>query len=139
MQEIDVTDTTSAAPSAVWALLADSASWPTWTPIERAVVDRPAGPDGTGELRSFTTGRVTVHEEVTERVPDSRLVYVLRSGLAVRDYRAEITLRPAAGGGTAIRWHTTFEAKVPGMGWVYRRALDKATRQFVAGLVADAR
>lgn len=138
MQEIDVTGTTAAAPSQVWSLLADSTTWPHWTPIERAVIDRPAAPDGTGELRSFTTGRVVVHEEVVERVPEARLVYVLRSGLAVKDYRAEITLQPAANGGTAIRWHTTFAPKTPGMGWIYRRALGKATRQFVDGLVTHA-
>ena len=37
-----------------------------------------------------------------------------------------------------IRWHTTFSAKVPGMGWVYRRALLKATQDFVDGLANNA-
>lgn len=135
-QEIDIRARTSADPDAVWALLGDSATWPAWTPIESFELVRPTGPEGVGEIRSFTTGRVTVREEIVERVPGRRLTYVLLAGLAVRDYRAEIDLTPADGG-TGIRWHTTFMAKVPGSGWLYRRALDRATRQFVDGLVAE--
>ncbi len=87
------------------------------------------------EIRQFETGRVTVREEIVERRPEERLTYVLLDGLAVRNYRAEIDLEAGPGGeGTAIRWHTTFDPKVPGSGWIYRRALQKATEQFVAGL-----
>lgn len=136
-QMIDVRGTTPADPAAVWRLLGDSSTWPQWTPIESFELERPGGEDGLGELRAFTTGRVRVHEEIVVREPERRLVYTLRSGLAVRDYRAEITLAPA-GGETAIRWHTTFRPKVPGMGWVYRRALERATRRFVDGLAEHA-
>lgn len=139
-QEIDIRTTTSAAPAAVWALLDDSASWPSWTPIERFELVRPGGADGLGEVRRFTTGRVTVREEIVERRAERRLSYRLLGGLAVRDYRAEIDLRPRpAGGGTEIRWHTTFRPRVPGSGGLYRRALEKATRQFVDGLADHAR
>ncbi len=40
--------------------------------------------------------------------------------------------------GTDIRWHTTFTAKVPALGWLYRKALTKATQQFVDGLAEHA-
>ena len=136
-QEIDVHGTTRADPAAVWRLLGDSSTWPGWTPIESCHIEAPGGADGVGERRVFTTGRVRVTEEIVVREPERRLVYELRSGLAVRDYRAEITLAPA-GGGTAIRWHTTFRPKVPGMGPIYRRALDRATRRFVEGLAERA-
>jgi len=62
-----------------------------------------------------------------------RLVYTLLSGLPLRDYRAEIDLTPQAGG-TEIRWHTTFAAKLPGTGPLFRRRLAKITQQFVDGL-----
>lgn len=139
MQEIDERGVARAAPATVWRWLDDSASWPDWTPIDAHALERPRGEDGLGERRRFTTGRVTVHEEIVERIPERRLAYVLRSGLAVRDYRAEIDLEPTQDGGTAIRWHTTFRPKVPLTGWLYRSALEKATRQFVDGLVAHVR
>lgn len=132
-QEIDIRKSTQADPSAVWRRLGDSSTWPEWTPIESYAIERPAGANGLGEVRTFKTGRVTVREEIVERQAERRLSYELLSGLAVRNYRAEIDLTPAAGG-TEIRWHTTFDAKVPGSGWLYRRALAKATQRFVDGL-----
>lgn len=137
LQDIDIRATTDATPAQLWSLLGDSQSWPRWTAIDAAKILEPAGPDGLGEVRSFTTGRYTVEEEIVERREPSRLSYVLLAGLPLRDYRAEIDVVPT-GGQTEIRWHTTFNAKVPGTGWLYRRALDKATREFVDGLIAEA-
>lgn len=137
-QEIDIAATTSATPAAVWRLLGDSATWPEWTPIDAHTEERPGDADGLGEVRAFKNGRVRVREEIVERVPEQHLAYTLLSGLAVRDYRAEIDLRPEDGGGTTIRWHTTFAAKRPWMGPVYAFALRKATQQFVDGLVEHA-
>jgi uncharacterized protein YndB with AHSA1/START domain len=134
VKEIDVRSTTSAPPDAVWRLLGDSSTWPSWTPIERYELERPGGSDGLGEVRRFITGRHRIREEIVEREPDRRLTYALRSGLALRDYRAEIDITPSTTG-TAIRWHTTFRPKVPGSGWLYRRVLDRMTREFVDGLV----
>lgn len=139
MIDIDIRTTTSADPTAVWALLGDSATWPSWTPIETFERLRAGGPDGLGEIRLFTTGRVTVREEIVERRPERRLSYELLGGLAVRGYRADIDLTPGPGGqGTEIRWHTTFTAKLPGSGWLYHRSLRRATQQFVDGLAREA-
>ena len=137
MQDIDVRSTTAATPDQIWRLLGDSSTWPSWTPIEQAQIVHPGGEDGVGEIRTFKTGRITVREEIVERQAPTRLSYTLLAGLAVRDYRADIDLAPQ-GDTTEIRWHTTFRAKVPGMGWVYRRALLKATQDFVDGLADNA-
>ena len=134
VKEIDIRATTPAAPDAVWRLLGDSSTWPSWTTVDRYEPERAGGADGRGEIRRFITGRYRVREEIVERDAERRLSYALLSGLPLRDYRAEIDLEPASDG-TAIRWHTTFRPKVPGSGWIYRRALDKLTRQFVDGLV----
>lgn len=135
---IDVERTTAADVQDVWRLLADSSTWPTWTRIEEHVAEQPGGPDGTGEIRVFKTGRHAVREEIVERRPLERLSYTVLGGLAVRDYRADIDLRPLPDGGTRIRWRTAFRARVPGFGWLYRSALDRATRQFVEGLAEHA-
>lgn len=117
----------------IYGLLADSSSWPEWTPIDSYELVEPPRPDGVGGVRVFRTGRIRVKERIVERVPDRRVSYVLLEGLAIRDYRADVDLN-AVDGGTAVRWHTTFRPKVPGMGWIYRRALLKATQAFVEGL-----
>src|SRR6476659_9043383 len=46
IQEIDVRETSAAAPEELWARLDKSSTWPTWTPIETFTLDRPAGEDG---------------------------------------------------------------------------------------------
>ncbi len=137
-QDIDVKGHTAADPQAVFRLLGDSTTWPSWTAIDTASIDEPGGPDGVGEVRTFRTGRYVIRERIAERVPDRRLTYVLLSGVPARDYRAEIDLTPGAGGGTDIRWHTTFTSKIPGLGGVIRKRLDKITREFVDGLAAHA-
>lgn len=78
-----------------------------------------------------------MREEIVEYRPERRLSYTLLGGLALRDYRADIDLQANASG-TEIHWHTTFRPKVPGMGRIYRRALTKATQQFIDGLAEHA-
>lgn len=137
IQDIDVRKTIPADPDTVFRLVGDSSTWPEWTPIESFQLIEEGDLGGVGEIRVFRTGRVRVREEIVEKVRGRRLVYELLSGLAVKDYRAEIDVEPAAGG-SDVRWHTTFSAKFPGSGWIYRRALQKATEQFVDGLAERA-
>jgi uncharacterized protein YndB with AHSA1/START domain len=136
-QEIDIRTTTEAKPAAVWRLLGDSATWPAWTPIEVFELERPAGADGLGEVRVFTTGRYVIREEIVVREPERRLSYRLLSGLPLRDYRADIDLTPRDGG-TEIRWVSQFDPKFPGTGGLVRRGLDKFIAENVSGLAAYA-
>lgn len=134
-QDIDIRRTTEAGPMKIWRLLEDSSSWPSWTPIESFDLERPGGANGVGEVRAFRTGRVRVREQIVERQPERRLSYTLLSGLAIRGHRTDVDLTTGPAG-TEIRWHTSFNAKFPGSGWLYRRALEKVTQQFVDGLAA---
>jgi hypothetical protein len=138
-QVIDRTVTTGADPAAVYALLADGSTWPDWSPLGAfALLDPGDGtPEGLGAIRSFTTGRIKSRERVVERRPAEAFSYVLEAGLPLRDYRAAITLTPS-GGGTCIHWRSTFRAKVPGSGWIYRRQLAKFIGKTVEGLAAAA-
>jgi G:T-mismatch repair DNA endonuclease (very short patch repair protein) len=69
--------------------------------------------------------------------PNERFSYELISGVAVRDYRANIRLQES-GEGTIITWRSTFRAKVPGTGWIYRRQLSRFIGLTVNGLAAAA-
>lgn len=139
VQQIDARAHTAASPAAVHALLRDGATWPEWGTVETFALER-EGPDGgesVGAIRNFRTGRYLMREKIVEIVPDRRFSYALLSGLALHDYRADVDLTPSDGG-TDIHWHTTFRAKVPGMGWLYRRALQRITEGFVQGLAERA-
>jgi uncharacterized RmlC-like cupin family protein len=138
-QHIDIRVRSAAAPAAVYALLIDGASWPTWSPIDSYTLERtgPDEPEGVGAIRLFRTGRVKSRERVIERVPDRQFSYELVSGLAIRDYRADVRLAPD-GSGTQIHWHSSFDAKLPGTGRLYRRTLDRFIRRSVDGLAARA-
>ena len=110
MLEIDVGARSAAAPERVWTLLADVSTW-RWAPFDDAEVE---SGEGVGEIRRFRAGRVTTRERVVELDPPRRYLYEFVSGLPIRDYRAEVALSPAADGGTAIRWQSSFRAKPDG-------------------------
>jgi len=138
-QVIDRTAATTADAAAVYALLADGTTWPEWSPLGSFALIEPGDgtPEGLGAVRLFTTGRHTSRERVVERTPGETFAYVLEAGLPLRDYRAVVTLTPA-GAGTLIRWRSTFRAKVPGTGWIYRRELGKFIGRTVEGLATAA-
>lgn len=145
-QRIEHHATTTADPATVYALLRDGSTWPRWAPIDSFELERPGAdePEGVGAVRLLRGGRVVGHDEIVELVPDRRFAYTHTSNLPVRAYRGEVDLEPA-GEGTAIRWVSEFDPKVPGTGPLLRRGLDRFVAKLVHGLaehaarVADAR
>src|SRR4051812_45787911 len=129
----------SAAPEAVYRLMRDGSTWPVWSPIGSFRLEREGnrGGESVGAIRVFTTGRAKSVEEIVELQPDRRLSYILLSGLPIREYRADVDLEPRDGG-TAIQWRSTFRPKIPGTGWLIRRALGKFIKRCVDGLAAHA-
>jgi uncharacterized protein YndB with AHSA1/START domain len=137
-QVIEHTATTSAAPAAVFALLVDGSTWPSWSPIGSFDLLEPGdgSPEGVGAVRLFTTGRSKSRERVVTVQPNEVFSYVLEHGLPIKGYQAVVTLTPTSEGGTAINWRSTFTAKVPGTGWIYQRALGTFIGKTVEGLAA---
>jgi Polyketide cyclase / dehydrase and lipid transport len=88
-------------------------------------------------VRRFRSGRVTGHDEIVELVPNRRFAYAHTSNLPVRNYRGEIDLEPTSEG-TAIRWVSTFDPKVPGTGGLMRRGLARFIAQCTDGLAEHA-
>jgi hypothetical protein len=138
-QDIRVNITAEAPADVVYGLLRDGASWPQFSPLGSFELERPGESEreGIGAIRVFRTGRVTSREEIVELEPDRRLSYVLLSGLAIRGYRAVIELVPS-GEATEIRWHSSFDPKVRGTGWLYRLQLKRFIERLVRGLAAAA-
>jgi hypothetical protein len=128
-----------ADPATVFALLSDALTWPTWSPLGAAEIEvsSPAGPGGVGEVRRFDTGRYSSHEEVVVADAPDHFAYALLAGLPLRDYRADIRITPVADG-CHISWRSTFGAKVPGTGWIFRRRLGAFIGDVVDGLAARA-
>jgi hypothetical protein len=139
VQRIDVAAHSSAPPDTVYALLADGATWPVWSPIGSFALEEPGptGPESVGAVRLFRTGRTRSRERLVELVPGRRLSYVLLSGLPLRGYRADVDLEPS-GTGTDIHWRSSFRAKVPGTGWLYRVILGRFIQRMADGLAVHA-
>ena len=137
-QSIDEHASTVATPDEVYALLADGATWPVWSPIGSFELEREGdnAREDVSAIRVFRTGRTVSRERVAELVPGRRLSYELLSGLPLNDYRADIDLTPTPEG-TSIRWHSTFFPKRRGTGWIYRLALGRFIRRCVDGLAQD--
>jgi len=137
--EIDERAWSAAEPDTVYRLLAEGSTWPVWSPIDSFELKEEGrgAPEGLDAVRIFRTGRTTSVERLVELRPGQRLSYALLDGLPLKDYRADVDLEPYDGG-TNIRWHSTFEAKRPGTGWLYRLVLAKFIRRCVNGLAAHA-
>jgi hypothetical protein len=135
--KLDVRVPTTARPETLYALLRDGASWPVWSPIDSFELTTSAAdePEGLGAIRIFRTGRIVSVERIVELVPDRRFSYTLVRGLALRGYRADIDLE-TEGDTTYVHWHSTFRPKVPGTGWIYRRALTTFIQRCCDGLAA---
>ena len=139
MTRIDVRVPAKARPDTIYALLRAGATWPTWSPLGSFELERPGEhePEGLGAVRIFRTGRITSRERIVELVPDKRFGYELVHGLPLRDYRASVDL-DTDGDVTTIHWHSTFTAKMPGTGWVYRLVLGRFIQRCAAGLATRA-
>jgi hypothetical protein len=138
-RHIEVTKHSAAAPDAVFALLVDGNSWPSWSQIEAFRLERAGDPppEGVGAIRVFRRGRTTGRDQIVEIVPGRRFGYASLSGLPVREYRAHIDLEPD-GDGTRIRWQASFAPKVPGTGWLLERGLRRFLSDCAAGVAAHA-
>jgi hypothetical protein len=129
----------AASPAAVYALLADGATWPRWTPFDGFELEREgeAGGESTGAIRVLNSRRIRNREELTELSPGRLISYRSLSGMPIRNHSASVRLAPAAGG-TLITWDEQFEATRPGTGWYLARALRRFVQSCADGLAAQA-
>ncbi|HXL89337.1 MAG TPA: SRPBCC family protein [Streptosporangiaceae bacterium] len=140
---VEAEGTARATPAAVWALISDATRYPQWGPWSAADYRSPGdtSPHGPGAVywlrsarRAYLRYQVSV-EKILEAEEDRRLVYIVVGGLPLRNYRAEVTLTPAADG-TRIRWAATWDPTL--VGRIALRGLREFFPQVLAGLTAAA-
>jgi hypothetical protein len=127
----------SAAPPAVlWPLVGQAARWKEWSFMTRTFLLREGTPepDGVGALRRFAVGPFGSREEVVQFEPPTHLGYVVRKGIPVRSYRADVVLR-AQDGGTTITWSASLEPLIPGTGALMLAYTRGCARLFARELV----
>jgi len=133
--QVAAESTTSAAPEAVWALIADATRYPQWGPWSAAGYQGPDGhaPGAVYWLRSASRayGRyVTTVERVEEIDLGRRLLYTVTGGLPVRAYRGEVVLTPVPTG-TGISWTATWDKTLLG------RLVWRGLREFFPAMLAS--
>jgi uncharacterized protein YndB with AHSA1/START domain len=140
---VEAEQTADATPEAIWALVSDATRYPEWGPWSAAGYQRPGETSarGAGAVQWLRSSRraylryPTSIERILEAEEGCRLTYTVIGGIPVRNYRAEVTLRPVAEG-TRIRWAATWDATMAGR--IVQRGLRKLYPQIVAGLAAAA-
>ncbi len=133
----------AAAADDVWALVSDITTYSRWGPWSEAAYRSPGetSPRGPGAVywlrssRRYGLVRPVSVEKILDTEEGRRLAYTVIGGIPVRNYRAEITLTPAASG-THIRWAASFDQTLAGR--LVHRSLRKLYPQVVAGLAAAA-
>jgi uncharacterized protein YndB with AHSA1/START domain len=133
VKTIEAVTNTSAAPEAVWSLLADAEAWPRWGSWSETAVEG-GGQLGPGAVRMLTARGFRVRERITVWEPGERLGYELVDGMKVEGYRSTVTLERADGGGTTIRWRSTYERA----GWFMSILLTLAVRDAAKRLASAA-
>ena len=135
MIEIEHTAHSSSARSQVWARLADLDNWDQWGPWTKTTTE--------GDVRKLVSERkrltgkpYVMTERVTAMEPEERFEYDLLKGLPIKGYHSVVTLSDAAGGGTDIRWASTFNSPWPGLGFLWRGAMLKVIREVSEALAA---
>lgn len=132
---VEAEGTTTAAPAAVWPLIADATRYSEWGPWSASGYENPDGDTGVGSVRWMRNGPWTTVEKVLEMETSRRIVYNVLRGIPVRNYRAELTLTPD-GTGTHIRWAADWDRTLGG--WLVHRKLRTLYPQVVAALIAAA-
>jgi len=137
MQHVEVERRFEASPAEVWKIYTDHAGWSRWAGLGRARLATEGSPDrnGVGAVRCFTTGGISVFEEVLTFEPPKRMTYrVVKGGIPImRDHLGEVVLEPD-GAGTRLIWRCRFDSSVPGLGAPMRWMVTRMFRRALEGL-----
>lgn len=133
------TATVSASPDHVWKVLADHEGMSRWAPGLKVALRA----EGTGDRNGVGAVRVidapgpapSIVEEVVTFEPGHRLAYRALSGVPLKNYSGDVTLRDV-GGRTEITYTITADQRVP---LVERAAAKAISFVLLQALVRQAR
>jgi len=128
MTTIEGVATTPASRAQVWALLADASKWSEWGTWSKVEVEDGAE-HTSGAIRVLRQAPFTVRERVTEWVPNERMGYEMLEGMNVQGYRSTVLLEDAPGGGTTVRWRSTYDEAGLLTGQILKLAVKQATKR----------
>ncbi len=128
MKTIQAEARTSGSRDAVWTLLADAGAWTRWGAWTENEVEG-GGPQQVGAVRRMAARGYRIRERITEMEPGRRFGYALVEGMNVQGYAATVTLEDAPGGGTVVRWRSTYERAGPFTAVILRLAIRDACRR----------
>ena len=133
----DVRASTTAGVDVLWPLVGEAGRWKDWAGFTSSglLEEGTPAPDGVGALRRFAVGPGASRERVLAWEPPHHLAYTIERGYPVRNYRSDVELTALDGGGTDIRWHGSFDAKVPGSGHVMQAVTRAMMARFAKRLV----
>jgi len=135
----DISVTSSAPISLVFAVIADATGWSRWNrSIGRSFweVEGDPAPWGVGAVRALgaKTGPLS-RERIVEFSELDHQAYVIVSGpMPVKRYRADVRLTITADGGTLISWKGAWSTRVPFVSGF----LTKMVRGFAHGAAREA-
>ena len=140
---VEAEQSAQAAPGIIWALISDVTTYPRWGPWSEARYQRPGdtSPRGPGAVYWLRSARryglrpLVMVEKILDVDEGRSLAYTVIGGIPVRNYRAEVTLAPDAGG-TRIRWVASWDRTLGGR--LVHRSLRKAYPQIVGDLARAA-
>ena len=133
---VDVSQRIDAPADRVWAVLSEHERMPEWAaPLKRVALIKTGSPDrnGVGAVRLMEAPMQRIEEEIIAWDPPRSFDYTLLSGAPVRDHRGRLEVVPA-GSGCTVRWHVTFEPKVPFTGTALKLGLTLAFTRMLSGL-----
>lgn len=139
MPSVTVDREIGAPPEVVFEAITDHEAYPEFTPIRKAVLERPGegAPNGVGAIRALHLVGPPIRERITVYEPPRRLAYEVLSGVPLRSQEGTVSLEPA-GAGCAMSYRIDFEPLIPLSGAAVGLAIKTAIGRLTALVGAEA-
>lgn len=139
MPSLLLTKQIAAPPEIVFDTITDHGSYPEFTPIRKAVLERPGdeAPNGLGAIRALHVAGPPIRERVTAYDRPNLFSYEVLSGVPVESQIGTVTLEPV-GGGCLMRYALEIEPKLPFTGPVVGFVTRQAIGRLMDGVAREA-